>query len=210
MKNATKRLQIIEQHKWYQNHHEQSSDATLEKVYFGVELSSCKLGSAKFNMKYQLGNRIYLGPTSTDNDLAFLMCNQANIEEGAYVFDPFVGTAGLLIPPASNGAVVFGCDLDMRVLNGYSVGRINKKSSYYSVQKKLETYTPKINLNFQQYEFPQPNILRMDCTKCAFAPHIQFDAIISDPPYGLRAMSRSMKKKDNTNKIENAEIEKVE
>jgi len=37
-----------------------------------------------------------------------------------------------LIPPASNGAVVFGCDLDMRVLNGYAVGRINKKSTYYS------------------------------------------------------------------------------
>ena len=37
----------------------------------------------------------------------------------------------------------------------------------------------------------------MDCTKCTFAAHTQFDAIISDPPYGLRAMSRSMKKKDN-------------
>lgn len=88
-------------------------------------------------MKYQLGNRIYLGPTSTDNDLAFMMCNQANVEEGSYVFDPFVGTAGLLIPPASHGAVVFGCDLDMRVLNGYSVGRINKKSTFYSSEKKL-------------------------------------------------------------------------
>lgn len=132
MKKATKKLQLIEQHKWYQNHHEVPSEQTLEKVYFGVELSSCKLNKAKFNIKYQLGDRIYLGPTSTDNDLAFMMCNQANIEEGSYVFDPFVGTAGLLIPPASNGAVVFGCDLDMRVINGYSVGRINKKSSYYN------------------------------------------------------------------------------
>ena len=35
----------------------------------------------------------------------------------------------------------------------------------------------------------------MDCTKVAFAPHAQFDAIITDPPYGIRAMSRSMKKK---------------
>mgnify|MGYP000896306832 CR=1 FL=1 len=44
------------------------------------------------------------------------------------MFDPFVGTAGLLIPPASNGATVFGCDLDMRVLNGYSVGRIKDQT----------------------------------------------------------------------------------
>lgn len=48
------------------------------------------------------------------------------------MLDPFVGTAGLLIPPASHGAMVFGCDLDMRVINGYSVGRINKKSTFYS------------------------------------------------------------------------------
>lgn len=135
------------------------------------------------------------------------MCNQANIEDGSYVFDPFVGTAGLLIPPASNGAVVFGCDLDMRVLNGYAVGRINKKSDYYHADKKFQTYTPKINLNFQQYNLPYPNIIRMDCTKCTFAPHTQFDAIISDPPYGLRAMSRSMKKKEN--KVDAEEIEAV-
>ena len=61
-----------------------------------------------------------------------MMCNQANIEENSFVFDPFVGTAGLLIPPATHGAVVFGSDLDMRVLNGYAVGRINKKSPYYA------------------------------------------------------------------------------
>ena len=54
----------------------------------------------------------------------------------------------------------------MRVLNGYAVGRINKKSSYYAIDKNLETYTPKINLNFDQYELPRPNIIRMDATKC--------------------------------------------
>jgi tRNA (guanine10-N2)-methyltransferase len=64
------------------------------------------------------------------------------------VIDPFVGTGGLLIPPASKGAITFGCDLDMRVINGYSVGRINKKSPYYNPEKKLEVYTPKINLSF--------------------------------------------------------------
>jgi tRNA G10 N-methylase Trm11 len=61
------------------------------------------------------------------------MCNQAHIENGNLVLDPFVGTAGLLIPPAINGAIVFGCDLDMRVLNGYAVGRINIKSNFYSI-----------------------------------------------------------------------------
>ena len=54
---------------------------------------------------------------------------------------------------------------------------------------------PKIYLSFDQYGLPRPNILRMDSTKGGFAKHVLFDAIITAPPYGIRAMSRSMKKK---------------
>lgn len=94
-----------------------------------------------------------------------MMCNQALVTEGSLVIDPFVGTGGLLIPPASKRAVTFGSDLDIRVINGYSVGRINKKSPFYKAEDKLEVFTPKINLNFEQYDFPIPNIVRIDCTK---------------------------------------------
>lgn len=104
----------------------------MKKVYFGIELCTNKIATAKFNSNFELNKRIYLGPTSTDNDLAFLMCNQGLVKNGSIVIDPFVGTGGLLIPSASKGAIVFGSDLDIRVLNGYSVGRINKKSSFYS------------------------------------------------------------------------------
>ena len=48
------------------------------------------------------------------------------------MLDPFAGTGGLLIPPSHFGAFVFGSDLDIRVLKGYSVGQINKRSKYYS------------------------------------------------------------------------------
>ena len=77
-----------------------------------------------------------------------MMCNQALVKKGSIIIDPFVGTGGLLIPPASMGAITFGSDLDTRVLNGYSVGRINKKSKFYAPEKKLEIFTPKIILNF--------------------------------------------------------------
>ena len=93
------------------------------------------MGKAKFNNRYELSKRIYLGPTSADNDLAFMMCNQGRIGDGSMVIDPFVGTGGLIIPPSTRGAYVFGCDLDMRVLNGYSVGRINKRAPYYDAAK---------------------------------------------------------------------------
>jgi tRNA (guanine10-N2)-methyltransferase len=165
---AEKRYQLIEDHTWYQFHHESPVESTLKNVYFGLELCNNKIGNVKFNTVYELKKRIYLGPTSADNDLAFMMCNQAKIGQGSFVIDPFVGTGGLIIPPASKGAYVFGCDLDMRVLNGYSVGRINKRSPFYSPEKKLEIFTPKIELSFEQYGFPYPNIFRMDSTNLAF------------------------------------------
>ena len=102
-----------------------------------MELCNNHIKTLKFNGMYELNKRVYLGPTSTFNDLAFLMCNQALVTPGSTVLDPFVGTGGLLIPPASRQAHVFGSDLDIRVLNGYSVGRINKNSPYYHVDKKL-------------------------------------------------------------------------
>lgn len=120
------------------------------------------------------------------------MCNQALVGEGSLVFDPFVGTAGLLIPPASKGALTFGSDLDTRVLNGYSVGRINKKSPFYDSEKKYELFTPKVHLNFEQYKLPIPNLIRIDSTKLSLKAEELFDAIITDPPYGIRAMSRTL------------------
>jgi tRNA G10 N-methylase Trm11 len=127
----------VEEHSWYQGHHKETYETTLRQVFFGIELSRNKIATAKFNSKFELNKRIYLGPTSTDNDLAFLMCNQALVSSGSLVIDPFVGTGGLLIPAASKGAITFGSDLDIRVINGYAVGRINKKSPYYSAEKKF-------------------------------------------------------------------------
>lgn len=65
------------------------------------------------------------------------MCNQGLVKAGSMVIDPFVGTGGLLIPPSTKKAIVFGSDLDIRVINGYSVGRINKRSPYYNVESKF-------------------------------------------------------------------------
>lgn len=141
-------------------------------------------------MKYRLADRVYIGPTSTSEDLAFLMCHQANIGDGSLVVDPFVGTGSLLIPPAHYGALCFGSDLDARVLYGTGVGHLNTSSSFY--RKEQESLPdPKIMLNFDQYNLSKPDIFHMDCLKPQFFRKGIFDAIITDPPYGVRAMSRS-------------------
>jgi len=46
-------------------------------VFFGKVICEAYKSKQFFNEKYKLNERIYLGPTTTDNDLAFLMANLA-------------------------------------------------------------------------------------------------------------------------------------
>jgi tRNA (guanine10-N2)-methyltransferase len=72
--------------------------------------------------KYSLRKRPYLGPTTTDHELAFLMANQAQCREGDLVYDPFVGTGSIAIACQHFGALVVASDIDIRVLTGSGVG----------------------------------------------------------------------------------------
>ena len=61
----------------------------------------------------------------------FFQANQALVSKNDFIYDPFVGTGGLLIPCSHFGAFCFGTEIDKRVLQGYGVGRLNKKSPFY-------------------------------------------------------------------------------
>lgn len=73
-----------------------------EEFYFGKIVGDLPSGKV-FYFDYDLRERKYLGPTSTDNRLAFIMSNLAQVSEGDIVYDPFAGTGSLLIPPSYFG-----------------------------------------------------------------------------------------------------------
>ena len=53
-------------------------DARNNQIIFGRQVSTARDANGKsFFAKYDLEKRPYLGPTSTDHELAFLMANQA-------------------------------------------------------------------------------------------------------------------------------------
>ena len=195
------------------------------KYFFGKQIAGKDEKELRFYTKYVLTKRKYIGPTATDHLLSFLMANFAQIKEGQFVIDPFVGTGSLLVPPSHYKAQCFGCDLDVRVLRGYSVGYTRKSEDDKTPQKMQGN----IFSNFDDYNFPRPQIIRQDINKPAFRKkNFLFDAIVCDPPYGWRAgvrktglsdtkkekrekrleQKRKNKKdnddtKDNENKIEN-------
>ncbi|GMP39145.1 hypothetical protein CsSME_00010100 [Camellia sinensis var. sinensis] len=142
------------------------------RMFFGREVGTA---DRKLLPTYQLKSRTYLGPTAMDAEMAFLMANQALVAPGKLVYDPFVGTGSILIGAAHFGAMTMGADIDIRVVRD---GR-----------------GPDCNVwsNFKQYGLPMPlGLLRADNNLPPWRPGLKevFDAIICDPPYGVRAGGR--------------------
>ena len=154
--------------------------------------------------QYSLKARPYLGPTSMDAELSFVMTSLGKVTAGTIVYDPFVGTGSILLSCALRGAYCMGSDIDIRVLRG-----------------KGGTQT--IYNNFEYYQLPRPELIRTDNAlyhrhyrhhhhhpknnennakyKCDHHP-VLYDAILCDPPYGIRAGARkSGSKHKNPNPI---------
>ena len=81
-------------------------DAKNNQIIFGRQVASSRNTSTNktFFAKYDLNKRLYLGPTSTDHELAFLMANQGLVSDGDLVLDPFVGTGSIAIACSHMGA----------------------------------------------------------------------------------------------------------
>ena len=144
-------------------------DTRNQRVLFGRLVSEQRDSEGKtFFSKYNLDKRPYLGPTSTDHELAFLMANQACIYEGDVVYDPFVGSGSIALACSHFGACVLGSDLDQRVLRGYAVGRMTNNEQVLKMMdetKAVETGAAEkhhmfnIFTNFKHYGLPYPQII---------------------------------------------------
>jgi tRNA (guanine10-N2)-methyltransferase len=143
-------------------------------IYFGRQIARATKGR-KLVSAHDLKKRAYLGPTSMDNELSLVMANMGLVKPGSVVLDPFVGTGSILVACAKFGAsVTVGFDIDVRVLRGKGGNTL---------------FT-----NFEQYGLPLPEVIRCDSSMHSrhFRTHPggTYDAIVCDPPYGIRAGAR--------------------
>ncbi|VDM92386.1 unnamed protein product, partial [Onchocerca ochengi] len=156
----------------------------LQRLYFG-KLIGCGQGQLKNH--YSLAERCYIGNTTIDPELSFLQANIAKVDVGSLVLDPFCGTGGLLIAAAHFGAAVLGTEIN------YQIARAIGKSSRAGIE--CNTAKESVAANFQQYgtEVYFMGLVIADAsqhqlwhpgTHCGTFP--VFDAIITDPPYGIR------------------------
>jgi len=143
-------------------------------VYFGRILGGRRDWRGGRLEKYNLKSRTYLGPTSMDSELSLIMTNLGKVHKGSFCFDPFVGTGSILLTCGLRGGYCFGTDIDLRVLRGRSQNE-------------------NVFCNFEQYKLERPELVRSD--NALYDRHYRchkpiYDAIICDPPYGIRAGAR--------------------
>lgn len=144
------------------------------KVYFARQIAR---GARHLIEEYTLKKRGYLGTTSMESEISFFTANQALARPGSLVFDPFVGTGSLVITCAALGAYTLGADIDMDVLVGKSADK-NTRSNFrqYDLQSHL--------IDLCRFDNSRNTIWR---TQRPF-----LDAIVCDPPYGIRAGAKKV------------------
>lgn len=146
-------------------------DATTGRHYFGRLIGT---GRRDLVDRFNLKKRSYLGTTSMDAELSLVMCNMAGVRAGDLVYDPFVGTGSLLCTSAFFGGLPLGSDIDGRQMRGQE-GR-----SIYS--------------NLTQYGLTGRFVggLVFDVLHHPWRDGFTVDAIITDPPYGVRAGAKKI------------------
>ena len=122
----------------------------------------------KATAKYSLKKRKYIATTSMDAELSLVTANLALAGPGRLCYDPFMATGAFPLACAHFGATVFGSDLDGRTVRG-KPGR-------------------NVRANFEQYDTSTLYLggLVADLTNTPLRTDRCLDAILCDPPYGVR------------------------
>jgi tRNA (guanine10-N2)-methyltransferase len=162
LKNPTLNLFIFEQMRSKHN-----VNNYLLKLFFAQEIA---INKNTLPLQFQLRDRPFLNTTSMDPCLSFIMANQGLVQKGSLVFDPFVGSGSVLVSCAHFGGYVEGADYDPRVF----AGQDEEKES--------------VKENFKFYGFGERflGVIRADFSQPWFCDRPVLDAIITDPPYGIR------------------------
>lgn len=135
--------------------------------------------------EFSLSRRRFIGNTSMDPALAFLMANLGCVQPHQLLYDPFVGSGGLLVAGGFFGARCVGADIDRNTVFG--TGRSSRHDD------KWRAPDESVRANFAQYGMSSRfvDVLLADSANAGLLrDQPLFDAIVTDPPYGVREAHR--------------------
>ncbi|XP_018612480.1 tRNA (guanine(10)-N(2))-methyltransferase TRMT11 [Scleropages formosus] len=150
-------------------------------VYFGRWIAD---GQRELIRSHSVKKRHFIGNTSMEAGLSFIMANHARVKAHDLVCDPFVGSGSLLVACSHFGAYVCGTDIDYNIVHG--IGKASRKN------QKWRGPDENIRANLRQYgtEHLYIDVLVSDSSKAIWREGPLFDAVVTDPPYGIRESTR--------------------
>ncbi|KAK9454978.1 S-adenosyl-L-methionine-dependent methyltransferase [Dipodascopsis uninucleata] len=162
MKKPDQVFTVIEE---YEISKESSERSELKTVCFGRLVADSQRDIID---KYDLKKRKYIGTTSFDAELALISANIGLCDKGKIAYDPFAGTGSFLVAASHFGALALGSDIDGRQIRGKSKNNITTNYAQYSLSSYfLDTFIG-------------------DFTHNPIRQNFLIDAIVCDPPYGVR------------------------
>ncbi|EKD01436.1 hypothetical protein A1Q2_04278 [Trichosporon asahii var. asahii CBS 8904] len=147
-------------------------DGKFEHVYFGKRVGVSR-ARPLINV-HDIKKRAFFGNTSMEAEMGLLTAGQTLPAPGKIMYDPFVGTGSLLYAVAHWGSYVLGSDIDARQFRG---------------KQKGKDVTPGILRSAEQYGV-RDKFIDTPCFDVTQGPWRRggwLDAIVTDPPYGVRA-----------------------
>ena len=133
---------------------------------------------------YTLKKRKYLSTTSMDSELALIGANLVLAAPGKIVYDPFVGTGSLPLACSHYGAIAYGSDLDGRAVRGKDGLNLKTNFEQYGLQHR--------DLGGFIGDLTHSPLRRMQGG--------WMNAIVCDPPYGVREGLKVLGSKDGKGK----------
>lgn len=145
--------------------YEYEGSETPIRVLLGKYLDE---GLTKLPDLYSQKKRSFINKTTMEVWLALMSARQGLCKPGSLILDPFVGSGSLMIAAAVFGSYCIGADFDLPSM--------------------FHTHEHSIFGNFEQYNLQDKliGLVKADFLKDSIQAKGQFDAIITDPPYGIR------------------------
>ncbi|TDL24257.1 tRNA guanosine-2'-O-methyltransferase [Rickenella mellea] len=158
-------------------------DGEFKHIYFGRLIAE---GTARSLIKkFDVKKRSFFGSTSMEAEISLLMANQTLASSGSMVYDPFIGTGSMAYTTAHFGAHFFGSDIDGRQMRGKGkTPGIMRAATQYGVEARIV------------------DVCTFDVTRNPWRCGALFDAIVTDPPYGVRAGAKRLGRKNPEKRVD--------
>lgn len=165
-------------------------DPRLVQIFFGRKIKdrSGALPARDLIDILSLKKRSHIGNTSMESEMSIIMANMAHAGPSSLVYDPCAGTGSMLYACSMFGALAFGSDIDGRMFRNRD-GRsgIMQSAQQYGIQGRIVDCAV-----FDMSHAPWRAPFRSS------AGGGIFDAIVTDPPYGVRAGAKRLGRRDVT------------